>query len=299
MKKELFVGCGTALITPFKNNRVDYYALEKLLVRQIEANVKAIIVLGTTGEPCTLCSGERENIIKFCRQVIPKEIKMIVGTGGNNTAEAIKKSKQAQNLGADGLLVVTPYYNKCTDNGLYLHYQKIANAVTLPIIVYNVPGRTGVNITPEMALKLSTVKNIVGIKEASGNISQANKLFSLLKDKMAIYCGEDELNYTFLCLGASGLISVLSNIVPKETQKLCDYVFGGKYRKGLEINNKYYSLSKKLFLETNPIPVKAASNMLNLCNNELRLPLCKMGYENSLILKEELKTLGLIKNDCM
>lgn len=299
MKKELFKGCCTALVTPFKDGKIDYSALKKLLHKQIEAKVSAIVVLGTTGEPCTINLKDQEQIISFCRKEIPQQIKMIVGTGGNNTKEVIKKSKKAQMLGADGLLIVTPYYNKCSDIGLFLHYNKIAKAIDLPIIVYNVPGRTGVNISPDMALKLSSIDNIVGIKEASGNITQANKLFSLLKNKMSIYCGEDELNYSFLSLGADGVISVLSNIVPKDVQKLCEHCFNNRFILARNLHYKYYNLSKKLFLETNPIPVKSALGMMGLIDPEMRLPLCPMSFDNKRILREELQFLGLVKNDNM
>ena len=221
MKKCIFKGLATAVVTPFKNGKVDLSAFEVMLKRQLNADIDAIVVLGTTGEPETLSLGERKIIIQKAVDVCYMKAKVIVGCGSNSTAQAIKHYNQAEAFGADGALIVTPYYNKCTEKGLYEHYKAISDSGNLPIIAYNVPSRTGVNISAETLVKISTIKNICGIKEASGNISQIIDYFNLAGDKIAIYSGEDALNSTVMFLGGSGAISVVSNIVPK----LCKKVF--------------------------------------------------------------------------
>ena len=294
MKEKIFEGVGTAIITPFCGGRIDYIAFGKLIDRQIDAGVEAIIVLGTTGEPSVLDDIEREQIIKFCKKRINGKAKMIVGAGANSTSKAIHFYKQAERLGADGALIVTPYYNKCTQNGLVEHYKMISSCGNLPIIVYNVPGRTGVNILPETFAKLCEIRNVCGVKEASGNISQILEYFRLCGDKVAIYSGEDALNAIFMSLGGSGVISVASNIIPKSIKKVCDLV---------KVNqNKMYELQAKLlpfiydlFLEVNPIPVKAGLAYLGLCKNELRLPLTPMSQDKFEILKKEINNVVKIK----
>ncbi len=283
--KYLFKGSAVALITPFtKDGNVGFDALKRLINLQLDAKTDAIVVLGTTGEPATLTMDEKIKIMRFAKEQIAGKAKFIVGTGANSTKSAVDMSVLAEKEGADGLLIVTPYYNKCTQKGLVKHYEKIANAVNIPIIVYNVPGRTGVNILPQTAEELSKIPNIVGIKEASGNISQMVDLCSRLWDKMAVYSGDDSLNYVFMTLGASGVISVTANAYPKEvrfvTQKClsCDFV------SALKMHNKLLKINKDLFVEVNPTPVKFVCSKMNLCENLLRLPLLPLdsSFENLL-----------------
>jgi len=288
-KKEiLFFGTGTALITPFKNGKVDYNSLEIIIKKQIEAGVGAVVVLGTTGEAATISLTEREKIIELAVKLCKNKCKVIVGCGSNNTNSAIKLYKMAERLGADGALIVTPYYNKCTQNGVLEHYKAIAKAGNMPIIVYNVPSRTGVNIEPQTLLQLSEIKNIVGVKEASGNISQIMELFYLLKDKMAIYSGDDALNYIFLSLGGSGCISVLANIMPEKCEKLYQIHLQKGATEAASFWIKFLPIIKSMFIEVNPIPIKYAMSQIGLCKNELRLPLTRLSAKNENILNGEL-----------
>ncbi len=292
----VFSKLGVALVTPLKNSKVDFTALEKQIEKQLLAKTDAIIVLGTTGEPSTLSREEKDKIISFCKEKIDGKSKLIVGCGGNNTKQVIEDCLKAKKLKADALLIVTPYYNKCTDEGLFLHYETIARCVNLPIILYNVPSRTGVNLKPEIAIKLSKLKNIVGIKEASGNINQILELFNKREKDFAIYCGEDALNYVFLALGADGLISVTANIAPKHLKLMCELCDRKEFEKARAISEKLYPLNKSLFLEVNPIPVKTALSLNGEMKDEFRLPLCKMGEKNKSILKESL-TKDIVKDD--
>lgn len=273
MKKIVFTGSCTAIITPFKNDEVDFISFRKLIAHQLENKTDAIAVLGTTGEPATLSEDEREKIIVFAKSEIGGRAKLIVGTGANCTRKAVENSQTAQRLGADALLIVTPYYNKCTQNGLVQHYTQISNAVSIPIIVYNVPTRTGVNILPETAVKLSEIENVCGIKEASGDIGQIMTLCKSLSGKMAVYSGEDSHNFIFLALGAKGVISVAGNILPKEIKLLTELVQNGQIEDARMLHEKLLSINKNIFIEVNPIPVKFACSQMGLCENELRLPL--------------------------
>lgn len=295
--KCLFKGSAVALVTPMKNNNVDFDAFEKLLKIQMEAKTDAVVVLGTTGEPSTLSREEKNDIISFAKGVLDGKCKLIVGTGGNNTRAVIHDSLIAKTLGADGLLVVTPYYNKATDKGLLLHYDTIARCVDLPIILYNVPSRTGVNLKPELVMRLAKTKNIVGIKEASGNINQIVKLFHLVGNDIAIYSGEDQLNYLFLTMGASGVISAAANVAPKHIKKICDLALNGQFSHALKLQNKMYDLNNSLFLEVNPIPVKTALNMQGVINEEFRLPLCEMEEKNKRVLKKQVSKFENLEND--
>ncbi|MBE7074651.1 MAG: 4-hydroxy-tetrahydrodipicolinate synthase [Clostridiales bacterium] len=295
----MFNGVGTALVTPFSGNEIDYLALKGLIQRQIKAGVSAIIVLGTTGEPATISEIEREKIIKTAIATADKKIKVIVGCGSNSTSHAIKLYKQAESLGADGALIVTPYYNKCTQKGIIEHYKAIASSGELPIIVYNVPGRTGVNILPETMLSLAKIKNINGVKEASGNIEQVLQIFKLVGSKISIYSGEDSLNAIFMSMGASGTISVLSNVLPKLVVKMCNFSKEKQYEKMFILQRGVHDIIKVLFVEVNPIPVKAALWHLGLCKNELRLPLTKISKENFEKLKFELEKIIGQEYDCL
>lgn len=290
--KYLFKGSAVALITPFdKEDNVDFASFEKLIDKQLLAKTDAIVVLGTTGEPATLSMEEKLSIIRFAREKIGDKAKLIVGTGANSTKIAINLGLQAENAGADGLLIVTPYYNKCTQKGLVKHFEAIANAVKLPIIVYNVPGRTGVNILPKTAEKLANIPNIVGIKEASGNISQMVELCSLLWDKMAVYSGDDSLNYIFMTLGALGVISVTANAYPTKIKQLTQKCLSLDFVSALKLHHELLSINKNLFVEVNPTPIKYVCSKQNLCQNNLRLPLLPLEKEHEILLDLDMKNL--------
>jgi len=280
MNNILFEGCAVALVTPFKDGQVDFDALGKIIDHQLAGGIKTIVLLGTTSEASTLGFCEEDAIIKFAKDKIKTRAKIIIGTGSNNTTTAIKRSIDAKNAGADGLLVVTPYYNKCTQAGLVAHYNAIADAVKIPIIAYNVPGRTGMNMTPETVLALSKNPYIVGLKEASGNIDQIVRLANLLDGKMALYSGEDSLDYVYLALGAKGMISVAANAFPKQKVALCDAMKKGDFKKGLQIHNEMLEMNNVLFCEVNPIPIKAMLHHLGLCSDEMRAPLTVIEEEN-------------------
>ncbi len=288
MKKILFKGCGTAISTPFDENGVNQKEFEKLVEDQIKNNVDAIIVCGTTGESSTMTKEEKFLTIQSAVKTSGGRIPIIAGTGGNNTRQVIEYSKQIENLGVDGLLIVTPYYNKCTQNGLIEHYKEIAKNVSLPIILYNVPSRTGVNIEPKTCLELSKIENIVAIKEASGNLSQVAEIAHLCGDNLSIYSGNDDQVLPVLSLGGIGVISVLSNIMPKYTHDLVQNFFDGNINIATKMQLDVIPLINALFSEVNPIPVKAALNMLGYQYGIPRLPLTTMSKDKEEILKNEL-----------
>ena len=271
-KKEIFRGVATALITPTNEKGIDFDNLEKLINWQIDEGVNALVIAGTTGEGSTLNDSEHKELFEFSYGVIKKRVPMIAGTGSNDTSYAISLSKFAYNLGADATLVVTPYYNKTTQRGLVKMYTEIAKSVDIPMILYNVPSRTGVNIEPETYLELSKVDNIVGIKEANGNLEKIMTTFNLVSDKMDIYSGNDDEIVPFLALGGKGVISVLSNMLPKETVEICDSFFNGDIEKSKKMQFKYLQLIRALFSEVNPIPIKSAMAKLGYCKNYMRLP---------------------------
>lgn len=274
MNNTLFEGCATALITPFKNGQVDYDALAKLIEHQIAGGIKTIVLLGTTSEASTLEFEEEDKIILFAKEKINGRAKIIIGTGSNDTKTVVQRSIAAKSMGADGLLVVTPYYNKCTQKGLVAHYKAVTDAVKMPIIVYNVPARTGMNITPDTVVELSKNPYIVGLKEASGNFDQIVRLAQMLEDKnMALYSGEDAFDYLYLALGAKGMISVTANAFPKQKVALFDAMKKGDSVKARQWHNKMLEMNNVLFCEVNPIPVKAMVHHLGLCSDEMRAPL--------------------------
>ena len=276
MKKILFRGCGTAIATPFTKDGVNFEEFKKLLEFQIQEGADAIIVCGTTGESSTMTKQEKKDTIRFAIDTVAKRIPVIAGTGGNNTKEAIEMSQYAESVGADGLLLVTPYYNKTTQEGLIAHYSVIAQSVSIPIILYNVPSRTGVNILPETCLALSKIPNIVAVKEASGNISQVAKIAALCKEDLAIYSGNDDQIIPILSLGGLGVISVLSNIEPKFTHQMVIDFLNGNTKAAKEAQLKCLPLVDALFCEVNPIPVKAALCMKGYDFGIPRLPLIEM-----------------------
>ena len=293
-KNLIFKGVGTALITPTNEKGIDYENLEKLIEFQIKEGVNSLIIAGTTGEGSTLNDKEHRDLLEFSMKKINHRVPMIAGTGSNDTNYACELAKFSCSIGVDGLLVVTPYYNKATQYGLIKMYTEIAKVSSAPIILYNVPSRTGVNIEPETYLELSKVDNIVGIKEANGNITKILDAFKLVGDKLAIYSGNDDEIVPFLSMGGVGVISVLSNMLPKETVEICDKFFAGDVKGSRELQLKYLPLIRCLFSEVNPIPIKSAMNKLGYCENFLRLPLTPMDKKKEEIMFDEMKKLGII-----
>ena len=291
MKKILFKGCGTAISTPFDENGVNLKEFERLIEDQIQNKVDAIIVCGTTGESSTMTTEEKKLTIECAVKVSNGRVPIIAGTGGNNTKQVIENSKLAESLGVDGLLIVTPYYNKCTQAGLIEHYKIIANSVSLPIILYSVQSRTGVNIEPKTCLELSKIENIVAIKEASGNLSQVAEIAHLCKNNLHIYSGNDDQVLPVLSLGGLGVISVLSNVKPEYTHNMVQNFFDGNIEMATKMQLDSLPLIKALFSEVNPIPVKAALNMQGYDFGIPRLPLTPMSEGKMEILKKELDSL--------
>ena len=294
MKETIFKGCGTAIATPFTEDGINFEEFGKLLEEQVEAGVDAIIVCGTTGESATMSEKEKKESIKFAVDKVAKRTKVIAGTGSNNTKSAVEMSKYAEEIGADALLVVTPYYNKTTQKGLVEHYKVIAEAVSLPIIMYSVASRTGVNILPETCLELSKIENIVAIKEASGNISQVAKIAALCSDNLDIYSGNDDQIIPVLSLGGKGVISVLSNIMPKYTHDMTYKYFNGEVEEATKMQLGVIDLIDALFSEVNPIPVKYALNLKGYNFGKPRLPLIELSEKNKEKMKEIMKKHELI-----
>lgn len=280
MKKVLFKGCGTALVTPFTNDGINFEELRKLIEFQILEGIDSLIICGTTGESSTMSLEEKKAVIEFSVKIANGRVPIIAGTGGNNTADVINLSKYAESVGADGLLLVTPYYNKTTQKGLIAHFSEIAKNVSIPIILYNVPSRTGINIEPETCLELSKISNIVGIKEASGNISQVSKITNLCKDNLAIYSGNDDQIMPILSLGGLGVISVLSNIYPKYVHNLVMDYLTGNWQKATASQIYAIPLISALFSEVNPIPIKYAVNKIGFNCGMPRLPLIELSDKN-------------------
>lgn len=294
MKKIIFKGCGTAIATPFTEDGVNFEEFKKLLEFQIQEGADAIIVCGTTGESSTMTDAERRETIEFAVKTVNKRIPVIAGTGANNTKAVIALSQFAESVGVDGILVVTPYYNKTTQKGLVEHYKAIATSVHVPIILYNVPSRTGVNITPETCQELSKIENIVAIKEASGNLSQIAKIASICGDDLHIYSGNDDQVLPILSLGGIGVISVLSNVAPRRFATMISEFEKGNIKQAQKIQLDSIALIEALFSEVNPIPVKAALNMLGYQFGVPRLPLIELSDNNKERLQKELKNYGLL-----
>lgn len=286
----LFKGAGVALVTPFLEDKsVNYEELGRLLEYQIAGGTDAIIVCGTTGEPVTMTEEERLSVISYTIEKIKKRVPVIAGTGGNCTENVVTFSKKVQDLGVDGLLVVTPYYNKATQNGLYEHYKAVAEAVEVPIIMYNVPSRTGLNLLPDTAVRLGKeFVNIVAIKEASGNISQVAELISKAEGCLDVYSGNDDQIVPILSLGGIGVISVLSNIAPKDTHDMVMEYLNGNTKRAVELQLKYMNVIRALFCEVNPIPVKKALEYKGFQTKTLRMPLTEMEVKNATRLREEM-----------
>ncbi|MDD5258490.1 MAG: 4-hydroxy-tetrahydrodipicolinate synthase [bacterium] len=290
----MFSGSGTAIVTPFANGKVDYEALGKLIESQIKNGIKVLVPCGTTGESATLTYEEHDQVIKFCVQQAKKRVKILAGTGSNSTDEAITLTQYAKDAGADGALLITPYYNKPTQEGMYLHFKKIAETVDIPQVLYNVPGRTSVNLLPETVIRLSKVKNVVGIKEASGNLEQVSQIVQNVAADFTVLSGEDSLTFLILALGGKGVISVVSNIIPADIAAMTSAFEKGDLAKSRALHFKMFELMKAMFIETNPIPVKTAMGIMGICSPEMRLPLSPMAESNVPKLKKVMKDYGLI-----
>lgn len=293
MKKIIFKGCGTAIITPFTNEGINFTEFEKLIETQIAKGADSIIVCGTTGESATMSLEERKAAIQFVTRIVNKRIPVIAGTGANCTKSSIEMTIFAESVGVDAVLVVTPYYNKTTQAGLIAHFTAIANSTSLPVIMYNVPSRTGLNILPSTCLELSKIENIVAIKEASGNLSQVAEIAALCRDNLHIYSGNDDQILPILSLGGLGVISVLSNIVPDVVHKMTEDFFNGNIMDATKAQLDTLELTNSLFCEVNPIPVKAALNMIGYNVGEPRLPLVEMSTSGKERLRKALTNFGL------
>lgn len=295
----IFKGSAVALVTPFTDNGVDFEKLGKLIEFHIENHTDALVVCGTTGESTTMNDAEQLSVIKYTVDKVNKRIPVIAGTGSNNTAHSVYLSQEAEKLGADALLIITPYYNKANEKGLKLHFETIANSTSLPIILYNVPGRTSMNIKPKVVAELAKIDNIVAIKEASGDLSQVAEISRLVPDDFAIYSGNDDSIIPLLSLGGSGVISVLANICPRETHDLVQKFLDGDIDGSKKLQLDMKPLIDALFIEVNPIPIKTAMNLLGFKVGNLRLPLADMNEKNLEVLKQELINKGLKLGDAL
>ena len=293
----MFEGSSVALVTPFQNGKIDEKGLRDLVEWHIAEGTDMIVPCGTTGESATLDYKEHDRVIQIVVEQAKKRIPVLAGTGSNATAEAIEMTRHAKEIGSDGSLQVTPYYNKPTQEGLYLHFKAIAEAPGLkdfPIILYNVPGRTSVNMLPETVARLAKIKNIVGIKEASGDLKQVKKVVELCGPNFVVFSGEDAQNFEIMELGGKGMISVTANVVPSKLARTWDLFAAGKKEEAKKIHEELLPLHKAMFFETNPIPVKTALGLMGKCRDEMRLPLCRMGEENTAKLKKVLQEYRLV-----
>jgi len=296
MKNTIFTGAGVAIVTPMnEDGSINYEQFGKNIDFQIENGTDAIIVCGTTGESSTMTDEEHLECIRYCVERTAKRVPVIAGTGSNDTKYAIELSQKAEELGADGLLIVTPYYNKSSQRGLVAHFTAIADAVNIPIILYNIPGRTGVNIAIDTYKKLGQHKNIVAVKEASGNISYVAKLIAECGDLLDVYSGNDDQIVPLMSLGGVGVISVLSNCMPKETHQIAQYCLDNNCAEAAKLQAKLLTFINNLFIEVNPIPVKEAMNMMGMNCGQCRMPLYPIAEENAKILKDSMIALGLVK----
>jgi len=291
----MFEGSIVALVTPFKNGEVDEAKLKELIEFHIENGTHGIVPCGTTGESATLSHEEHERVIDITVETVGGRIPVIAGTGSNSTAEALRLTKHAKEAGADAVLLITPYYNKPTQEGMYRHFMTIADAVDIPMILYNVPSRTGIDLLPETVARLAEHPNIVGIKEATGSLRRASEIIQACGEDFILLSGDDFVTLPMMAVGGRGVISVAANIIPSQLAKMCELAKAGDFAAAREIHNKYFPLFEALFLETNPIPVKTAMRMMGMINGELRLPLCPMSEANEKKLEEVLRKCGLLK----
>ena len=295
MDRKNFYGAFTALVTPFTSRGIDKAAYKKLINWQIAQGIHGLVPCGTTGESPTLSAEEHAAVVDICIETVAKRVPVIAGAGSNSTSEAVAMTKHAAKAGADAVLVVTPYYNKPTNKGIYLHYKAISESAKIPIILYNIAGRTGKNIEPDLMAKLAGIKNIIGVKEASGNLEQMKKIRELCPKDFLLISGDDALTLPILSMGGVGIISVASNIVPHDVAALVNAFNKGDKLLAESINKKLLPLVESLFIETNPIPVKTAVSLMGLCSAAMRLPMCEMEVANLAKLKQALKVYGLIK----
>ncbi len=295
----MFRGTATALITPFRDGSVDFDALGALLNFQIENGVNALVVLGTTGEAATMTGAERDEVITYSLKVVNGRVPVIIGTGTNNTATTVELSRRAEELGANGVLVVTPFYNKPNQEGLYRHFRTVAESVGIPVVLYNVPGRTGVNLLPETVLRLAAdVPGIVAVKEASGNQYQCDSLIrrlAVVRPDFRVYSGNDDQAFHLVCAGGDGVISVLSNVLPAQTSAMMNAALNGDLAEARRLHLQLLPLMKDLFAESNPMPVKYAASALGLCRNELRLPLIPASERTQEIVRADLLELNVLE----
>jgi 4-hydroxy-tetrahydrodipicolinate synthase len=290
----MFKGSIVAIVTPFRNGAVDEEKLRELVEFQIAGGTDAIVPCGTTGEASTLDYDEHLRVVQVVVEQVKGRVPVIAGTGSNSTAEAIELTEKAKSVGADGALLVTPYYNKPTQEGLYRHYKAVAEAVALPQILYNVPGRTGVNLLPETVARLAPIANIVAIKEATGSLQQASEILALCGEQIDVLSGDDFITFPMMACGAKGVISVLANIMPKTVGDLTDAFYAGDLEKARQLHLKTLKIGNAMFIESNPIPVKTALGLMGKCSDEVRLPLCPMGEANKAKLAGILKEYALI-----
>jgi 4-hydroxy-tetrahydrodipicolinate synthase len=290
----MFRGSIVAIVTPFRDGRIDENAFRELIEFQIENGTDGIVPCGTTGESATLSHEEHERVIELTIEVVNNRVPVIAGTGSNNTAEAVRLTRHAKNAGADAALLITPYYNKPTQEGLCQHYKKVAEEVDIPIILYNVPGRTGVNMLPETVARLAEIKNIVGIKEATGDLKQISDVIGLCPKDFLLLSGDDFTVYPTLAVGGKGVISVVANVAPRDMADLCDSYFAGDMSKANDLHYRLLPLNGAMFYETNPIPVKTALSLMGKITGEFRLPLCAMSEGNLDRLKKVMKEYGLL-----
>ena len=292
----MFTGSMVALVTPFKNGQVDWSSLEALVEFHIQNGTHGIVPCGTTGESATLSHQEHDEVIRAVIKFVNKRVPVIAGTGSNSTDEAVRLTREAENSGADGALMISPYYNRPTQEGIFQHYKKVASEVGIPIIIYNIPGRTGSKIEPETLARLAEISNIAGVKEATGSVDQAIDVIRLCGSRLAVYSGEDSLIYSLMALGGKGVISTVANVVPRQTAQLTEACLKGEWEKGRTIQFKLIPLIRVLFIETNPIPVKTALALMGKCSGELRLPMTPMAEGNVKKLRQSMVEFGLAVN---
>ena len=290
----MFTGSMVALVTPFKDGKVDWPGLEGLVEFHIKNGTNGIVPCGTTGESATLDHREHREVIERVIKAVNKRVPVIAGTGSNSTAEAVELTRGAERLGADGALMISPYYNRPTQEGIYQHYKKVASEVGIPIIVYNIPGRTGSKIEAETLARLAEIKNVAGVKEATGSIDQAIDVIRLCGDNLAVYSGEDSLTFSLMALGGKGVISTVANVAPKEMSQVTHACLKGNWESGRKLQLGLVPLIRSVFLETNPIPIKTALALMGKCTAELRLPLTPMSEGNLKKLKQAMADFGLL-----
>jgi len=291
----MFSGSMVALVTPFKDGKIDWPSLEGLIEFHLQKGTHGIVPCGTTGESATLSHQEHDEVIRAVIKAVNKRIPVIAGTGSNSTDEAVRLTREAEKSGADGALMISPYYNRPTQEGIYQHYRKVASAVGIPIIVYNIPGRTGSKIEPETLARLAEIDNIAGVKEATGSVDQAIDVIRLCGDRLAVYSGEDSLIFSLMALGGKGVISTVANIAPKECAELTGACLNGNWERGRELQFQLMPLIRSVFIETNPIPVKTALSLMGKCGGDLRLPLTPMAEGNVKKLTLAMRDFGLLQ----